>query len=109
MAIVVKADQKLLDRLKDASEHDAVFDELTAKSNAIDPSDSIVGAFLAFYMGDGYAYYLCTSESPLEVQHIPLWDEWEINVKGFDKQYLTQKIVNERRINALKSKQTLTL
>lgn len=56
---------------------ETVYQELLKKSNSLD-DDEVEGALLSFPVADGSALYLVTKASPLTLQHVPLWDAYQI-------------------------------
>lgn len=58
-------------------ETEAVYQKLMEKSNSL-AENEVVGALLSFPVADGSALYLVTKASPLTLQHVPLWDAYQI-------------------------------
>lgn len=44
-----------------------------------DEKEGVVGEIIRFSVGDGYAYYMVSSEDPLEVKHLKFLDGYVIS------------------------------
>ena len=58
-------------------EEGEAFEKLLAASEAL-PTGQLVGRLLRLGRGDGYAWYIITSEKPLTLQWVPYSDAWQI-------------------------------
>lgn len=72
------------------------FDKLLAVSDNLDlENGEIVGGLLRWQRGDGYAWYLVTSEKPLTLQHVAYGDCWTIEdalIRGLRKDDVFQML-----------------
>lgn len=82
---------------------DAMFDKLTAESDAL-PEGAVVGAIITFPFADGHAMYRVASAKPLKLQHLPYGDAWHADpamIRGLRLSEVEQKVKRSRALHKL--------
>jgi hypothetical protein len=71
-------------------------------------SPGIVGRFLRWQRGDGYAWYKVVSEKPLTLQWVDYGDRWQVEyalIKGLDVEDVKEHLRRMDGLDALFSKE----
>lgn len=58
--------------------HERQFDELQRAAAKVDPTVSLIGALVSFPWADGSAIYRVSKDKPLILQHVPVFDAWQV-------------------------------
>ena len=58
--------------------HEDQFKALEAEAEKVDPAVSLVGVIVRFPWADGNAFYRVSKDKPLMLQHIPVFDAWQV-------------------------------
>ena len=72
---------------------------LAATSSAIPSGGDIEGALIKFSVADGYAHYVVTKASPLEVSHVPFGDGYEApvpTIRGLNRDDVERQLAANR-------------
>lgn len=83
----------------------AVFEELM-DDHPDSPDDGLEGAMLRWPRADGYAHYRVVGTNPLQIQHVPYGDGWQVEaalIRGLREQDVIDQIERRNRLQELTS------
>lgn len=87
----------------------ACYEELKAKQASLAEGE-IVGAMIDFPVADGRAMYYVKSERPLVLQHIPLWDAYQVHpamIRGLTVADVRSMVQRNRRFTEIFAAKTV--
>jgi len=84
--------------------HEAQLASLEKEAAEVDPSVSLVGALVTFPWADGHAVYRVSKDKPLTLQHVPVFDAWQVpypQIRGIRRADIVAMIEADRKTREL--------
>jgi hypothetical protein len=81
--------------------HGKQFKALHEAAQKVDPAGSLVGALVEFPWADGSAIYRVSKDKPLILQHVPVFDAWQVpytQIRGLRRADVIAQVESSRRL-----------
>lgn len=84
--------------------HTEQFKALEVEAAKVDPAVSLVGAIVSFPWADSSALYRVSKDKPLTLQHIPVFDAWQVRysqIRGLRRADVVSMVEGAQRMREL--------